>query len=77
MLHHAARKGAVEALKRILELNSSLIYLGDIGSNTALHYSAMNGNTILIKITSSVLNTYCILMLTMIGFEALKIRGEN
>ena len=44
MLHHAARKGAIEALKKILELCPNLIYEVDIRSNTALHYAAMNSN---------------------------------
>jgi len=43
MLHHAARKGSVEALKKILQLAPSLIYEIDIRSNTALHYAAMGG----------------------------------
>jgi ankyrin repeat protein len=43
MLHHAARKGSVEALKKILELAPQLIYEPDIRSNTALHYAAMGG----------------------------------
>jgi ankyrin repeat protein len=48
MLHHAARKGAIEALKKILELAPNLIYELDIRSNTALHYAAMGGKYIII-----------------------------
>ena len=43
MLHHAARKGAIEALKKILELSPGLIYEKDVRDNTALHYAAMSG----------------------------------
>ena len=43
MLHHAARRGSLEALTKILELSPDLIYEKDVGSNTALHYAAMNG----------------------------------
>jgi ankyrin repeat protein len=48
MLHHAARKGALEALKKILERNPDLIYGVDIGLNTALHYASMNGTLLTI-----------------------------
>ena len=43
LLHHAARKGSLEAMKKILEFNSDILYENDIRNNTALHYAAMNG----------------------------------
>ena len=47
-MHHAARKGSLEAVKKILEHNPTLVYSVDIRSNTALHYAAMSGNNSLI-----------------------------
>lgn len=43
MLHHAARRGAKNALEKILQRSPELLYETDIRSNTALHYAAMNG----------------------------------
>ena len=42
MLHHAARKGSLEALKKILEISKDLLYEVDKGGNSALHYAAAN-----------------------------------
>ena len=43
LLHHAARKGCLESIKKILELIPDILYKVDVRSNTALHYAAMNG----------------------------------
>ena len=42
MLHHAARRGCVDALKKILEMEGELIYSQDRLGNTALHHASAN-----------------------------------
>ena len=77
MLHHAARKGALEALTKILQLAPGLIYLGDVRSNTALHYAAMNGTPYPIKITQPALGTSCCSTPTMTDCLLSKTLGES
>lgn len=44
MLHHAARKGSLDALKKVLELCGHMMTSQDRLGNTALHHAAANGN---------------------------------
>lgn len=77
MLHHAARRGSLESIRKILELESSLIYEVDVRSNTALHYAAMSGNRVFIQITHPASVNFFSSIAISTNFKACRILEEN